>query len=129
MSEQVYDFIDSINSDPSIMTYYPDIFPDIDPFNDLITDEDSKLSNNNIIKQNKFEVKIAVKRGRKYDTSFENNQKNKIKKIHTKSAFDNLQTKLQVHFINFIINFANDAISTEFNYNKEKIPGFFRQIN
>ena len=35
-------------------------------------------------------------------------------KKHKRSDFDNIQTKIQVHFINFLIDFANDAINTEF---------------
>ena len=47
------------------------------------------------------------------------------RKKHKRSAFDNIQTKIQVHFINFLIDFANDAIYTEF---KETKP-FFDKIN
>ena len=35
-------------------------------------------------------------------------------KKHKRSDFDNIQTKIQVHFINFLIDLANDAINTEF---------------
>ena len=38
-------------------------------------------------------------------------------KIHINSAFDNLQTKIQVHFLSFIINISNDALITEFGQN------------
>ena len=48
-----------------------------------------------------------------------------LRKKHKRSAFDNIQTKIQVHFINFLIDFANDAIYTEF---KETKP-FFDKIN
>ena len=36
---------------------------------------------------------------------------------HTASDFDNLLTKIQVHFITFIINLSNDALITEFGKN------------
>ena len=48
-----------------------------------------------------------------------------LRKKHKRSSFDNIQTKIQVHFINFLIDFANDAIYTEF---KETKP-FFDKIN
>lgn len=38
-------------------------------------------------------------------------------KIHDGSAFDNLQTKIQVHFFTFIVNISNDALKTEFGKN------------
>jgi hypothetical protein len=61
-----------------------------------------------------------------------NNSKNEkfiIKKIskkkHGSSSSDNLFTKIQVHFLSFIVDIANDALLTVFkdkNYNFKKIP-------
>ena len=60
------------------------------------------LSESNIFKKKKiyFEIKH---RGRK-STKLLNN------KTHRKSDFDNILEKIQVHFINFIINLSNDAL-------------------
>lgn len=64
------------------------------------------------------------------DNQFKNgNIKNKkftikkySKKKHDSSSFDNLLTKIQVHFFSFIINIANDALLTEKkNYNFKQI--------
>ena len=35
------------------------------------------------------------------------------RRTHTNSDFDNLQTKIQVHFLTFIINISNDAVLAE----------------
>ena len=40
-------------------------------------------------------------------------------KIHGKDNFDNLQTKIQVHFLSFIINLSNDVISSELELKKD----------
>lgn len=40
------------------------------------------------------------------------------KKKHTKTAFDNLQRKIQVSYISFIINFSNDVLSFYYHNNK-----------
>ena len=62
---------------------------------------------------------IGRKRKVKKDCSF-NELKEKEKKIHGKFDFDNILTKIQVHFINFIINIANDAIKVIYKSNKLK---------
>ena len=55
-------------------------------------------------------------------------EKNSLEKEHGKYDFDNVLTKIQVHFINFLINLANDAINTQFN-SKYYITHKFKQIN
>ena len=57
-----------------------------------------------------------MNRGRKID---DNNCKmkgdNKCKsKTHTSNFIDNTLCKLQIHFLNFLVNFSNDAIRTAF---------------
>ena len=59
-----------------------------------------------LTKNNTFKTVLYRKRGRK-----EKNQK-EGKKCHGCGDFDNIQRKIQVSFINFLINFANDAIKT-----------------
>ena len=53
-------------------------------------------------RNNNFSVRNQA-RGRKRKSNSEN-------PTHGKDSFDNVQRKLQVHFINFITNFCNDAI-------------------
>jgi hypothetical protein len=60
------------------------------------------LSESNIILKKKINFEIKHK-GRK-SIKFLNN------KTHRKSDFDNILAKIQVHFINFIINLSNDAL-------------------
>lgn len=70
------------------------------------------------------------------------NKKNTFSnKKHRRSAFDNILTKIQVNFINFLINLVNDAAKTEFDSNilknlvindfnkKDCAADFFRHIN
>ena len=52
-----------------------------------------------------FKTFLYKKRGRK-------KEKNSCKNFHSSGDFDNIQTKIQVSFINFLINLANDAINT-----------------
>ena len=59
-----------------------------------------------LTKNNPFKTVLYRKRGRK-----EKNTKER-KKLHGCGDFDNIQRKIQVSFINFLINLANDAIKT-----------------
>ena len=66
----------------------------------------------NVMNIKKLEfILIRKKRGRK--------EKGKRMKIHGKDNFDNLQTKIQVHFLSFIINLSNDVISSELELKKD----------
>lgn len=61
---------------------------------------------NAIEKKNKYLFKIKkILRGRK-------TKRDLNKKAHNKYDLDNIHTKIQVHFFNFIINVSNDAIET-----------------
>ena len=93
-------------------------------FNKTFQDTNSFSSDNNAINRNErnlFITKINKKRGRIVE-------KNSLEKEHGKYDFDNVLTKIQVHFINFLINLANDAINTQFN-SKYYITHKFKQIN
>ena len=94
------------------------------PFNKTFQDTNSFSSDNNAINRNErnlFITRINKKRGRIV-------KKNLPEKEHGKYDFDNVLTKIQVHFINFLINLANDAINTQFN-SKYYITHKFKQIN
>ena len=124
-------------------------------FLDLISNDLSKVNeDDNIIKEieakpetrnkeninNKFEIKIINERGRKAASN------KLLGKKHKKTDNDNIQTKIQVHFINFLINMVNDAVKTEFdskflsnimknngnidvNSKKKSVENLFRYIN
>lgn len=86
------------------------------------TDNIFEISNNNSnITQPYNPKKIlfqAKKRGRqKFSES---------KKEHDKHCLDNLLTKIQVHFLSFIINLSNDALKAEFG---EKTPYNFKHLS
>ena len=115
-------------------TYYPNLFPRFDPINlfnpssinlidTLNSSEESYISNDtndnifhfypNIEPRAttvSFKIHKIEKRGRRMN----NNKKNSTKEKHGKFSFDNIHTKIQVHFIRFLINLVNDAIFTEF---------------
>lgn len=52
-------------------------------------------------KKRLFKIEKNKKRGRK---------SRKKKKFHLKSDFDNVLTKIQIHFLNFLINISNDVL-------------------
>jgi len=58
------------------------------------------------------------KRGRK---RLNDNQKG----VHGNDTFDNLERKIQVHFLIFVINFCNNALKTEYRHFRYT----FKQIN
>ena len=95
-----------------------------DLYNNTFQNTNSSSSYNNAINRNErnlFITRINKKRGRIV-------KKNLPEKEHGKYDFDNVLTKIQVHFINFLINLANDAINTQFN-SKYYITHKFKQIN
>ena len=92
---------------------------EIRPFNNSINPIIPNTPINTIIqKQNAINIFNVKKRGKK--------RTGKYKKIHKSTDFDNLQTKIQVHFISFIINISNDALSAFFG--KKKISSNFKDI-
>ena len=75
-----------------------------------------KKQNGNI-----FNIKKPKTPGRKIACKSENDRKK-----HTKDDYDNINRKIQVHFITFIIKLSNDIISQVFEKNKDF---YFRNIN
>ena len=47
------------------------------------------------------------------------------KKIHERFSFDNIQRKIKVHFLTFLIDFCNDALKSEYIHSNYS----FKQIN
>ena len=82
--------------------------------------KDKMLSKKHLIKY--FETIKLNDRGRKRKPE----AKTKNNKIHGKYAFDNLLTKIQVHFLTFLIDLSNEALKTELGrdtpYNFKYIP-------
>ena len=109
-----------INSEKNENEFFPTLDWIACPENNYLTNPNIKLEENfkiNNQSNNVFKVDIK-KRGRK---KLNDNQKG----VHGNDTFDNLERKIQVHFLTFVINFCNDALKTEyghFNYT-------FKQIN
>ena len=66
-----------------------------------------------------------IKRNIDNDNNFFDKNEIKKRKIHLKTDFDNILTKVQVHFLNFVINLCNDALKLIIKSNKQ----YFRPIN
>lgn len=79
----------------------------------------------NFLKKNMFDIKYYQKRGRVPNKNALDEDKSFMKKKHMRNDFDNIQTKIQVHFTNFLINLTNDVITAEFKYNNK----FFKPIS
>jgi hypothetical protein len=128
---------DSLITDFSYENYYPFMikYPDIDSsVNDEFIFDNQKnpnsiffenLENPNYMrgslvpneitnKTKKFNV-LLKSRGPKPKHSYLNMKRHR----HLNTHFDNLQIKIQVHFISFIINLANDVLFSIFKENKK----------
>ena len=92
---------------------YEDDFPFS---NNTIELEENEELNKNFI----FKTKKLKKRGRRKI----NNTK---RKMHSKIDYDNVLTKIQVHFLTFLINFSNDIIEPFLQ--EKKVDKKFKQIN
>ena len=98
-----------------IFIYYPPILPvltlpdtDVPPILPVLTLPDTQ--------KNLFSIESHKRRGRK------THKNGPI--IHRSDSFDNLLRKIQVHFLNFLIDFCNDALKTEY----ENSDYSFKQI-
>ena len=106
------EYISNIITDSENNQNYPNFFyePFIkDKVNEPVKNENphktesiNKISGD---KENIFATEIKKSRGRQSYTG--------KKKKHWSGCYDNLQTKIQVHFFSFIINICNDALKTE----------------
>ena len=124
----------SVNSNIINSPYlYPNLFPDeinnfrngefgLNYFSTIVIPWEKIQPKNKNESNNEQTIKFLTKvhkRGRKTeDIDTTDTTIIRKKKNHLRTAFDNLQTKIQVHFISFMINISNDALSTEFGNNK-----------
>lgn len=84
---------------------YQSEFFDLDYSNITFQNTDSLFSG--LISKKLFETKKFKKKGRPAPENF-------LGKKHGKANFDNILTKVQVHFITFLVNLINDAVKHEF---------------
>ena len=94
--------LNSLTNDDNIsLSEIPGISYIVTPIN-----EKNSSSNNKPF----FNVSKKTNRGRKiYNNNFKTQRK-----THTSNFLDNTLCKLQIHFLNFLVNFSNDAIRTAF---------------
>jgi hypothetical protein len=84
--------------------------------------ENSPKKEDFFCKKINFKTMLYRKRGRKEKN---NTSKKMKKKCHGPADFDNIQRKIQVHFITFLIKLANDTIKTILG---NKVKNHFRDI-
>ena len=88
-----------------------------------LTSESEKIISTSLGGRNLFSVdRLRKKRGRQTIGTPEKN-----KKTHGRCDFDNLERKIQVHFLNFLIGFCNDALKIQFVSTSDKFS--FKKIN
>ena len=85
-----------------------------------VNENNSKIRLEPFFKVEKDKILKDLNRGRrkKQNKSIDPFETSKIKGIHGNKSFDNLERKIQVHYIRFIINFSNDALKAEKNLNR-----------
>ena len=108
----IFNFFNSINPNINLGEFF-------DQPNLFLEQKDNILSNDKIAENKINFSEVNPKRGRK-KVKLENK-----KATHGSDQFDNLQRKIQVHFLNFLINFCNDALKTEYKH----FHYTFKQIN
>ena len=115
---------DSISSPSDLYSSNDDIS---EVFLDILFQDKQDVNENNIkirlepfFKVEKDKNLNDLNRGRrkKQNKSIIPFETSKIKGIHGNKSFDNLERKIQVHYIRFIINFSNDALKSEKNLNR-----------
>ena len=79
----------------------------------IFTDQEKYLKGK---KEDSFKKKINFKTvwRKKRGKKAKDNENNSTKKPHGSDDFDNIQRKIQVHFITFLISFANDKLRNIF---------------
>ena len=124
------------------------IYDDVDPNNnnnEFILDEIQNINRefdlisfSNLFKEIKYETKSAIINLNEKSIEFitikmQNHGRKRIteligNKIHYSTDYDNILSKIQIHFFNFLVNFANDAIRTVITNNKERKKFEFKHI-
>ena len=124
------------------------IYDDVDPNNnnnEFILDEIQNINRefdlisfSNLFKEIKYETKSAIINLNEKSIEFitikmQNHGRKRIteligNKIHRSTDYDNILSKIQIHFFNFLVNFANDAIRTVITNNKERKKFEFKHI-
>ena len=124
------------------------IYDDVDPNtnnNEFTLDEIQNINRefdlisfSNLFKEIKYETKSAIINLNEKSIEFitikmQNHGRKRIteligNKIHRSTDYDNILSKIQIHFFNFLVNFANDAIRTVITNNKERKKFEFKHI-
>ena len=98
------------NKDDIIINNY-----DEKTFNSEILDKDNTRNSTEKKVIFKFKTNLKKKRGRVRKSE----DNTKYKRVHTSTDFDNLQRKIQVHYLTFIVNFINEILYNFYPYEKK----------
>ena len=98
------DYLFSKKPTQDLDSFSPNDSENILPF----IDKDEEPAKNKVPKL--FTITYISKKGRK--TNEKGTNLKRKRKNHSKSDFDNIITKIQVHFLNFLIDFANDVVKS-----------------
>ena len=98
------------NKDDIIINNYDD-----KTFNSEILEKDNTRNSTEKKVIFKFKTNLKKKRGRVRKSD----DNTKYKRVHTSTDFDNLQRKIQVHYLTFIVNFINEIIYNLYPYEKK----------
>ena len=103
------------------------LFPDFD--NPSLFEEIIEMQNMNLPNDTKElssnRINFTVDKRDKKKKRGKQSQKRIKSEVHNNKGFDNLQRKIQVHFLSFVIDYSNDALRKEFKYIKDS----FKNIN
>ena len=88
-------------------------------------DNDEEIGKKDIQIKNELIKSPKELNGKKKNRGRPRKIKNSDRPIHGKNNFDNIERKLQVHFLTFLIDFCNDALRKEY----ENLPFTFKHIN
>ena len=114
-------------------------FPLNDPFtfpntDILINDADINYKNTAFILQSEFNsdiINIFLQNSKpKFKSELSKKKRgrptitNKGKIVHSSSSIDNIISKIQIHFLNFLISFINDSIKGFYGYQKFEFLNF-----
>ena len=101
--------INTMNHQENNNYIFPHNFQPLILGNNISNIKEEANDNNENNQKNIFIVNKYNKRGK---VPYKANKNKRY--IHEADSFDNLERKIQVHFLTFLINFCNDALKTEY---------------
>ena len=86
--------------------------------NSFLNENNDNINNNNLYPQKIFGLRKREKPGKKRNLNIDNNDTSKKPYIHTKIKFDNILTKVNVSYVNFLVDLVNIILD---NYGRKNL--------